>query len=92
MGGTPLNPLHRYRKLHLHGDEPIYCDSPDKADVAHFTTDSGLRIGLMICFDINFQEPALQLAEVGVDAIAFPVAWVDELPFLTGIYLLSTIL
>ena len=60
--------------------------------MAHFTTDYGLRIGLMICFDINFREPALQLTEVGVDAIAFPVAWVDELPFLTGIYVLIKIL
>ncbi len=39
----------------------------------------------MICFDINFEEPAASLAkEVGVDAIAYPTAWVDERPFLTG--------
>ena len=52
--------------------------------MAHFSTASGLRIGLMICFDINFREPSLQLARLGVDAIAFPAAWVDGLPFLTG--------
>ena len=39
----------------------------------------------MICFDINFREPSLQLVQLGVDAIAFPAAWVDELPFLTGV-------
>ena len=53
--------------------------------MAHFSTASGLRVGLMICFDINFPEPSLQLAQLGVDAIAFPTAWVDELPFLTGV-------
>ena len=70
--------------MHIYGSELIFCDRPDKVDVAHFTTDSGLHIGLMTSFDINFREPAMQLLEVGVNAIAFCTAWVDGLPFNTG--------
>ena len=46
-----------------------------------FETDVGIRVGLLICFDINFLEPVNLL---DVDVIAYPVAWTDELPFLTG--------
>ncbi len=44
------------------------------------------RIGLFICFDIFFEQPWLDLKEAGVTTVAYPTAWIDELPFLTGRY------
>jgi hypothetical protein len=79
-------------KYHLHGDEPEYLDA-ETLDVSRshlsytprFTTDYGAVIGVMICFDINFFTPSDYWVFYSVDAIAFSAAWVDELPFLTGI-------
>ena len=71
----------KYRKYHLYG-EPI--DRPSRPDVTYFTLKSGLKVGLLICFDINFKNPLQDLIRAGVDAVAFPTAWYDELPFLTA--------
>ena len=46
--------------------------------------DSGVKIGLLICFDINYLYPAKDLLDENVDAIIYQAAWTDELPFLTG--------
>lgn len=72
----------RYRKTHLFG-EPLY-QYPAITDHSTFTTDFGVKFGLMICFDIMFYEPGLSLYDRGIKHFAFPTAWVDELPFLTG--------
>ena len=58
--------------------------SPDTLDIAYFDTDFGIRIGLMICFDMMFKDPGAALKDHGVDGVAFPTAWYDEVPFLTG--------
>ena len=70
-----------YHKYNIY-DEP-FITKPSEAHVVTFDTDFGAKIGLMICFDINYADPALSLVEQ-VDAIAYPTAWTDELPFLTG--------
>ena len=58
--------------------------APDSPDISYFDTDFGARIGLMICFDIMFGYPVAGLINNDVDAVAFPTAWYDEVPFLTG--------
>lgn len=60
-------------------------DQPQFATPVVFDTDFGARLGLLICFDINYEQPAQALLNQGVDGIIFQAAWTDELPFLTGI-------
>ena len=62
-----------------------FIDKPYHPKPVTFKTDSGHKFGLMICFDVNYAKPANDLLEQGVDAIILQVAWVDELPFLTGL-------
>ena len=60
--------------------------APDVLDIAVFDTDLGHRIGLMICFDMMFKDPGAALKNAKIDAIAYPTAWYDEVPFLTGTF------
>ena len=71
----------QYHKYNLYGSEQLYLDKPFYPKGVYFETDFGEKVGLLICFDINFAELVKLL---NVDAIAYPVAWTDELPFLTG--------
>jgi predicted amidohydrolase len=60
---------------------------PTVPDTSFFVTDAGVRIGLLTCFDMNYSQPASDLIyNHKVEVIAFPNAWIDELPFLTGKY------
>ncbi len=81
-----MTSIYRYRKTHLFL-EPLF-QSPIVADVAVFSTDFGINFGLLTCFDIMFYEPALTLFyQLGIKNFVFPTAWVDELPFLLGLFL-----
>ena len=71
----------QYHKYNLYGSEQLYLNKPFYPKGVYFETDFGEKVGLLICFDINFAEP---VKLHNVDAIAYPVAWTDELPFLTG--------
>ena len=73
----------KYNKYNLYGAEIKVLSKPQNPEVVRFETDFGAIIGLLICFDINFEQPLQNLTSV--DMIAYPVAWVDELPFLTGV-------
>ena len=73
----------KYRKYHLYGE--ILMSKIDSPDISYFETDFGIKIGMFICFDINYESPANNLTNLGIDTIAYSVAWFDELPFLTGI-------
>ncbi|RME76448.1 MAG: hypothetical protein D6776_01210, partial [Planctomycetota bacterium] len=67
----PSGLLAVYRKVHLFGDEPRWFEpGADLPPVIH--TPSGLRVGVMICFDWLFPEPARHLALEGADLIAHP--------------------
>lgn len=74
----------RYRKYNLYGEEDLFS-KPSVPDVSYFDTDFMVRFGLLICFDINYQQPFQDLKKNQVDVILLPSAWVDELPFLTAI-------
>lgn len=67
-GGTLLT----HRKAHLYGDIDRASFAPgDRFAVADL---DGLRVGILICFDIEFPEPARALALAGAQLIAVPTS------------------
>jgi len=65
--------LANYRKIHLFGHIDRAQFSPGPQSPAVFTW-NGWRLGLLICYDIEFPEAARSLALQGVDAILVPTA------------------
>ena len=62
-----------YRKTHLFGDIDRAQFSPGPQAPAVFEW-NGWRLGLLVCYDIEFPEPARGLALQGADAILVPTA------------------
>ena len=74
--------LATYRKSHEYGSNPKFDTLPtSEFDVSWFSL-NGLKLGLLVCFDIEFAEPAqsLMASGVDVDAIAVPMYWVNTPP------------
>jgi 5-aminopentanamidase len=68
-----------YRKLHLWNEEPRWF-APGDQPAPVIETRHG-RIGLGVCYDIEFPELTRGLALVGADLIALPANWpLDPLP------------
>ena len=67
----------RYRKIHLFDALGVReSDRIDVADPEIVTAEiSGLRIGLMTCYDLRFPELARALVNSGADVLALPAAW-----------------
>jgi predicted amidohydrolase len=65
--------LANYRKTHLFGDIDRAQFSPGDAAPAVFAW-NGWQLGLLVCYDIEFPEPARGLALQGADAILVPTA------------------
>ncbi len=65
--------LANYRKTHLFGgiDRAQFSPGPQAPGVFDWR---GWRLGLLVCYDIEFPEPARGLALQGVDAILVPTA------------------
>ncbi|MCD6728379.1 MAG: hypothetical protein LT070_14215 [Solirubrobacteraceae bacterium] len=63
-----------YRKTHLFGGEPGVFEPGDELVVVPL---AGRRLGLLICFDIEFPEPARALAHAGADVLVAAVANMD---------------
>lgn len=65
--------LANYRKTHLFGDidRSQFSAGPQAPAVFEW---NGWRLGLLICYDIEFPEPARGLALQGVDAVLVPTA------------------
>jgi 5-aminopentanamidase len=65
--------LLNYRKTHLFGelDRAMFKAVGDEFPVAEL---GGFKIGLLICYDIEFPEPARRLALAGADIILIPTA------------------
>ncbi|XP_059480889.1 vanin-like protein 1 isoform X2 [Neocloeon triangulifer] len=73
----------RYRKFNLFGEFAL--NLTDISDISVFDA-LGARFGMITCFDLMFQQPAVELVKTyGVTDIIFPTAWIHELPFLTGV-------
>jgi N-carbamoylputrescine amidase len=69
----PSGTLATYRKLHLYYDEQSWFEPG--AELPLVDTPIG-RIGLIICFDLWFPEPARALALAGAEIVAVPTNWV----------------
>lgn len=67
----PSGFLATYRKLHLFAEERTWFAPGDRLPPVIWTP-SGLRVGVMICFDWRFPEVARHLALEGADLLAHP--------------------
>jgi hypothetical protein len=64
--------------------EPQF-DAPVIPDVVWFESDFGVRFGMMICFDLMFEEPQLSLYYThGIRDFLWSSWWVDVPPLITG--------
>jgi predicted amidohydrolase len=70
--------LATYRKLHLWGDEPRWFSAGE--DPAAVVQTRYGRIGLAICYDLEFPELTRGLALQGAELIALPANWPHEEP------------
>uniref|UniRef100_A0A7G3AEU8 Putative biotinidase n=1 Tax=Lutzomyia longipalpis TaxID=7200 RepID=A0A7G3AEU8_LUTLO len=73
----------RYRKFHLFGEAGI--NTTLVPDISFFTTDFGVTFGHFICFDVLFEEPALELIRANITDYVYPTMWFSELPYLTAV-------
>lgn len=62
-----------HRKIHLFGEADAQRFAPGDAPPAVFAW-RGWRLGLLICFDVEHDEPLRQLAAAGVQAVLVPTA------------------
>lgn len=65
--------LANYRKTHLFGDYERAAFTPGTAPVVQATVD-GVRVGLLICYDVEFPEPARAHALAGTELLLAPTA------------------
>lgn len=73
------NELARYQKTHLFGDLDR-CQFSAGAERPRVFSVAGWRVGLAICYDIEFPEHARHLAAHGAEFIATPTANMQEFP------------
>jgi predicted amidohydrolase len=78
---TPAGARHVYRKCQLYGDYEKRRFAPGPAAPEVFDIGGGVRLGVLICFDVEFPEHVRRLARAGADLIAVPTALPDELAF-----------
>ena len=71
---SPDGARHVYRKLHLPylGADRFVTPGPDAPAVV---TLGGMRVGVLICYDLRFPEAARICALEGADLIALPTNW-----------------
>ncbi|XP_034561410.1 biotinidase-like [Notolabrus celidotus] len=73
----------RYHKYNLFHEESY--DTPPQPEIITFDTPFAGRFGLLICFDILFRKPTINLVEKGVRQLIFPTAWMNVLPLLDSV-------
>jgi predicted amidohydrolase len=68
--------LANYRKCHLFGelDRGMFQAGSGPSDLVDL---AGVRIGLLICYDVEFPESVRMLAVAGADLVAVPTALMD---------------
>lgn len=71
-----------YRKLHLWGEEPRWFSAGDQPAPVVDTRHG--RIGLAVCYDIEFPELTRGLALAGAELIALPANWPRDAAGLGG--------
>jgi len=75
--GADGTALSHYRKTHLFGPAERAAYQPGGRFEAPFDL-GGFRVGLLICYDIEFPEPARSLALTGVEVVLVPTALTEE--------------
>ncbi len=82
---TPDGRRYTYRKMHLPflGVDRFATPGPDAPTVVEV---DGLRIGVLICYDLRFPEAARMCALEGADLIALPTNWPVGVDFHPGIF------
>jgi 5-aminopentanamidase len=82
---TPDGRRYTYRKMHLPflGIDRFATPGPDAPSVVEV---GGLRIGVLICYDLRFPEAARMCALDGADLIALPTNWPVGVDFHPGIF------
>jgi predicted amidohydrolase len=85
MVATPDGRRYTYRKMHLPylGVDRFTTPGPDAPSVFDA---SGIRIGVLICYDLRFPEAARMCALDGADLIALPTNWPVGVDFHPGIF------
>lgn len=77
---TPAGGRHVYRKCQLYGDyeRQIFAPGP----VAPTVFEAGnVRVGMLICFDVEFPELVRRLAVAGAEVVLVPTALPDDAVF-----------
>jgi len=70
----PRGPLLHYRKLHLWDRErEVFAPGAQLSPIVEL--DSGVRLGVAICYDLEFPELVRLLALAGADLLAVPTNW-----------------
>lgn len=66
-------PLLNFRKMHLFGDldRAMFAPGEGSAELASF---AGYRLGMLICYDVEFPEAVRALALAGADLVLVPTA------------------
>lgn len=64
-----------YRKIHLWNMENEIFGTGDRALTFEF---QGHRIGILVCYDLQFPELASYYASKGVELLLVPMAWAEE--------------
>jgi predicted amidohydrolase len=82
---TPDGERYTYRKMHLPylGVDRFTTPGPDAPAVIDV---GGLRIGVLICYDLRFPEAARMCALDGADLIVLPTNWPVGVDFHPGIF------
>jgi predicted amidohydrolase len=82
---TPDGRRFKYRKMHLPflGVDRFATPGPDAPWVVEV---DGLRIGVLVCYDLRFPEAARMCALDGADLIALPTNWPVGVSFHPGIF------
>lgn len=76
--------LANYRKTHLFGDMERATFTPG-SDAFVLADVAGLRVGILICYDVEFPEMVRGLALRGADVVAVPTACMEPYDFVPQI-------
>ncbi|CAL1272738.1 unnamed protein product [Larinioides sclopetarius] len=78
------NLIARYRKLHPYYREIV--NVPEEPDLGVFETEFG-KFGMIICFDVVWEETVLLKDEYNIDTLLFPTYWYDDIVALNSVEL-----
>ncbi|XP_055930907.1 vascular non-inflammatory molecule 3-like [Argiope bruennichi] len=70
------NLIARYRKVHPYFREVV--NAQEEPDFAVFDTEFG-KFGMIVCFDLIFEEAVLLKDEYNIDTLLFPTYWFDDI-------------